>query len=129
MHKNYLIRRLLEEAILEKRRLFQEIQIEQINIFIDNQSQTNINSFDSLERYIPKHLHNEYYGAAHLTSDCEITVKFRDSKADVCIQIADILSNSKMRYHKGSYKNFKRIMVGKNVNEPLKLPIFWEGKC
>lgn len=129
LHKNYLIRRLLEKAIIEKRQLYPCDNVDKINVFIDNQSQTNINNYDSLERYIPKHLHHEYSSDIGLTSECEIAVEFKDSKATLSIQIADILANSKMNYHRGEYDNFKKIMVERDVNEPLKLPVFWSGKC
>lgn len=120
LHKNYLIRRLIEHSILDQSH-FQILNID-TEIFIDNQSQTTLNNFDSLERYLNKHLHNKYYSESYITSNALFKSTYLDSKTSNLIQIADILANSKFQYYSGSFNKFKMFLVNKNFNGPLKLP-------
>lgn len=128
LHKNYLIRRLVEKAIKEKRQYSPKIMVEKVVVSIDNQSQTTIGNYDSLERYINKKMHNEYFSSTYTISGAKFSAAFQDSKASRCIQICDILANSKYEYHNGTFPEFKDFCGQHGINAPLKLPKYWTTK-
>lgn len=128
LHKNYLIRRLVEKVILEKRKYFPKILVDEVVIIIDNQSQTKLNSYDSLERYLNKSMHNQYFTESYVKSSVPYKARFKDSKISPSIQLCDILANSKYGYHNGKFPVLKSFLNKKGVAAPLKLPTKWETK-
>ncbi|KJY49441.1 hypothetical protein JG29_04940 [Bombilactobacillus mellis] len=120
LFKNYLIRRLIEIAILDQRRY--GYYSRDTDIFIDNQSKTQLGFFDSLEPYLNKYFHDRYASRTYIKNSANFKAKFLDSKASNLIQIADILANSKYQYYTGKFDTFKIIMSAKKVKDPLKLP-------
>ena len=123
LFKNYLIRRLIEIAILDQSHhgYFNK----DIDIFIDNQSKAQLGYRDSLKPYLNKYFHGKYESKTYIKDSANFTVKFLDSKASNLIQIADILANSKYQYYCGKFTTFKLIMSAKKIKDPLKLPYAW----
>lgn len=128
LHKNYLIRRYVEHAIKNKRKILDNTS-SSVNIHIDDQSKTKIENYDSLERYINKNMKGGYNNT-WMHSDALFSVKYEDSKSSNGIQIADVLANSKMDYHMGKFvkTNLKTVMKNKHIPVPLKLPNYWTSE-
>lgn len=125
IHKNYCVRRLIEVAIRQKRRLYKDFDVDTVQIFIDNQSQTILTNYDSLERYINKSLSNYYFRESSVTSDKKCTVTYKDSKTSNAIQICDVLANSKFRNQNKKFNDFSAMLKDNNIEYPLKLPVRW----
>ncbi|WP_125570940.1 DUF3800 domain-containing protein [Lacticaseibacillus songhuajiangensis] len=125
LHKNYLILRLVEKAVREKRHDGETVSVSDVNVVMDNQSQTTLQNFDSIERYLNKRMHNEYKNSSFLLSPAPYKAKFQDSEQSAHIQICDIFANSKYEYHNKSFPALKTLLKSKNVQPPLKLPNKW----
>lgn len=126
LHKNYLILRLVEKAIREKRLKYPDQEINEVDVFVDNQSQTTLRNFDSIERYLNHRMHDEYKYSSFVVSAKPFKATFKDSANTPAIQICDVLANSKYEYHNRRFTKFRELMQEKGVNPPLKLPRYWE---
>lgn len=128
LHKNYLIRRYVEQAITHKRSIDKQVS-SKVDVHIDDQSKTKLENYDSIERYIIKCMKGSYHSDTHIwmNSTANFSVEYEDSKASNGIQIADVLANSKMDYHIGKFSKFnlKTVMKQKDIKMPLKLPKYW----
>lgn len=95
LHKNYLIRRLVEDVIHQARDL-KIGKIEKVSVFIDNQNQTKLTGRDSLSVYMNKKFRpGSYVSDTYTISEAAFECLFLDSKAHRTIQIADLLANCK----------------------------------
>lgn len=131
LHKNYLLRRFVEEAIKDKRNKL-GMQFKNIEVFIDDQSKTRLPNYDSLERYINKCAKQMYFWNPYTKkSAAKFKVKYEDSKVNNGIQIADIIANTKGSYYNSSKhlkSNVKTKFGELEFARPLKLPRYWINK-
>lgn len=130
LHKNYLLRRFVEEAIKDKR-LKLGMKLKKVQIFIDDQSKTRLPNFDSLEKYINNSAKgNRYFNPYTQQSAAEFSVFYEDSKYNNGIQIADILANTKGHYYNSDAGliDVKEQFQKLSIPAPLKLPTKWTIK-
>lgn len=114
LHKNYILRRLVEDVINDlKHKGINDVN--QINIYIDNQSQTNLTSRDSFAIYINKcFTKNGYITHNYTNSNLKFNVKFLDSKSSKSIQLADLLANCKFHRYHSSTDEFNKVIEQSN---------------
>ena len=101
LHKNYILRRLVEDVINHLNR--EKISVDSINVYIDNQSQTTLTARDSLEKYIENYFdnHNGYLTESYTYSNASFNVEFLESSHYRNMQLADLFANCKFcRYDK-----------------------------
>lgn len=102
LHKNYILRRLVEDVINDLQR--HGVILSKINVYIDNQSQTTVSNRDSFEVYIVKWFRGSgnYLAQSFTQTQAVFHVDFMDSSAFRAMQFADLLANTKFcRYHNG----------------------------
>ncbi|MFB8606246.1 DUF3800 domain-containing protein [Enterococcus casseliflavus] len=95
LHKNYILRRLIEDVISSIAATGEKL--EHVNIFIDNQSQTQVANRDNLEKYIKNYFsgNGSYLLKSFTTTDASISVSFLESKTYKAMQLADFFANTK----------------------------------
>ncbi|WP_144809631.1 DUF3800 domain-containing protein [Enterococcus casseliflavus] len=95
LHKNYILRRLIEDVISEIAESGKKL--EHLNVYIDNQSQTQVANRDNLEKYIKNYFsgNGKYLLKSFTTTDANISVSFLESKKYKPMQLADFFANTK----------------------------------
>lgn len=119
MHKNYLVKRLIEQ--LHNKNLIDDDTI--LYIYIDNEALSSGIYKDSLQNHL-----NEYYKKSnkgaflkHLeyelfipSFETQFKVKYIDSRSELLMQVADLLANTKYRRYK---------LETKDGSENIKCPL------
>lgn len=114
LHKNYILRRLLEK-IIEKIR-FEGVVVENVNLFIDNQTITDLQNRDSLPNYLKKSFKNGYKTQlSKMTSNAKFKSQYTESSNHCEIQIADLLANTKFCHYRDETTILKEIFEECNV--------------
>ncbi|MCO7150482.1 DUF3800 domain-containing protein [Vagococcus lutrae] len=116
LHKNYILRRLVEDVINDVTKT--GVSLNKVSVYIDNQSQTNVRNRDSLENYIKKYFskRGSYLLKSFTTTDASITVEFLDSKTFRAMQIADFFANTKYCRYEHKCEEYKNIYDEFSIN-------------
>jgi len=100
LHKNYLLRRFVEESIRDYRQaigIFNKAKNVVVNI--DDQSRTELKGFDPFPLYLSKYFRQAYYSGSWLQSEAKFDVRFQDSNSNRSIQLCDVLANCKYNHY------------------------------
>lgn len=110
LHKNYLLRRLIEDVVKNINNM--DISIDIINVYIDNQNQTTLTSRDSLEEYVKKYFkkHNSYNTKSYTLSDATLNVQFLESSHYRAMQLADLFAHCKFSRYDRLCLDIKKIL-------------------
>ncbi|MFS1005276.1 DUF3800 domain-containing protein [Enterococcus casseliflavus] len=128
LHKNYILRRLVEDSLIQIKKLGYS-EIKDVNLYIDNQSQTSLSNRDSFKNYINKVFKGEYKNNEFLYhSDINFTVDYMDSKNDVLIQVADLLANCKYHRFESRSKDLKLLLDKKQDTCCRKHPKYFSSQ-
>lgn len=112
-HKNYVLRRLVEDALKQMNKLGYG-EVKDVNLYIDNQSQTSLSNRDSFKNYINKVFKGCYSNTDYfLKSDVEFIVEYMDSKNETLIQVADLLANCKFQRFENNSTDLKILLDNK----------------
>lgn len=115
LHKNYLIRRFVEECIRDFRRIY-KTKVSKVIINIDDQSQTQLQRFDSFPKYINNYFRSNYATVTYLHSDAVFDTNYKDSAVSRGIQICDILANCKYNHYLHQRNDLERVYPDDDVN-------------
>ncbi|HFD3560461.1 DUF3800 domain-containing protein [Enterococcus faecium] len=128
LHKNYILRRLVEDALKQMKKLGYG-HIKKVNLYIDNQSQTNVCNRDSFKNYINKVFKGCYKNSEYfLESDVDFKVEYMDSKSEPLIQVADLLANCKFQRFQNKSKDLKILLDKKTDTCCRKHPNFFSSE-
>jgi hypothetical protein len=129
LHKNYILRRLVEDCLKQMEKLGYG-NIKKVNLYIDNQSQTNVANRDSFKNYINKVFKKKYKNCEYfLESDVDFKVEYMDSKMEPLIQVADLLANCKFQRFENKSKDLKILLDKKPDTCCRKHPIHFSSQC
>lgn len=127
-HKNYILRRLVEDGIKQFKALgFGDVK--DVNLYIDNQNQTDIKNRDSFKNYINKVFRGKYkYCDFFLKSDIDFAVEFMDSKSAPLVQIADLFANCKFQRFESKSSDLQLLLDRKPETCCRKHPKFFSSR-
>lgn len=108
--KNYVVRRLIDQAITNKKI---SNQCELIDIYIDNQNVAH-SALDSLEDHLFNYFNQDNFYYVHKKFDTtsfrsDFKVSFRDSETNYLIQAADLLANTEFNALQNEKSSIRKI--------------------
>lgn len=100
LHKNYLLRRFVEESIRDYRQVVGMLtKTKKVVVNIDDQSTTDLQRYDAFPVYLNKYFKRKYYSGSWLQSQAVFDVRFQDSNSKRGIQLCDVLANCKYNHY------------------------------